>query len=133
MKVYTSYFANGKKLKKAGVKMVGVALYPPQWYYGLSLKELAPTYSILNEQDVDVYTARYKREVLGRLNPNEVLRKLQEVSGGRDIALCCFEKPDDFCHRHLLADWLNEKLNLGVEEFGKSKEPKYKQLSLFDM
>ena len=62
-----------------------------------------------------------------------MLRKLQEVSGGRDIALCCFEKPDDFCHRHLLADWLNEKLNLGVEEFGKSKEPKYKQLSLFDM
>lgn len=133
MKVYTSYFANGKKLKEAGVKMVGVSLYPPRWYFGQSLKELAPTYFILKEQDLDVYTVRYKREVLGRLNPKDVLRKMQAVSGGSDIALCCFEKPDDFCHRHLLADWLNEKLNLGVEEFGKSKEPKYEQLSLFDI
>ena len=25
-----------------------------------------------------------------------------------DIALLCYEKPDDFCHRHLVADWLNK-------------------------
>jgi uncharacterized protein (DUF488 family) len=25
-----------------------------------------------------------------------------------NIALVCYEKPTDFCHRHLVADWLKE-------------------------
>ena len=24
------------------------------------------------------------------------------------IALICYEKPTDFCHRHLVADWFNK-------------------------
>ena len=28
------------------------------------------------------------------------------------IALICYEKPTDFCHRHLVADWLNKN---GIE------------------
>lgn len=28
--------------------------------------------------------------------------------GENDIALICYEKPTDFCHRHLVADWLNK-------------------------
>ena len=30
------------------------------------------------------------------------------MAGTEDIALVCYEKPGDFCHRHLVADWLNE-------------------------
>ena len=37
---------------------------------------------------------------------NEVLKDLSELSGGNDIALVCYEKPGDNCHRHLIADWL---------------------------
>lgn len=29
-----------------------------------------------------------------------------KLSGGKDIALICYEKPTDFCHRHLVAEWL---------------------------
>ena len=47
MKVYTSYFANSKKLAAAGIKVIGVALYPPRWFYGFSMKNVAPTPSIL--------------------------------------------------------------------------------------
>ena len=25
-----------------------------------------------------------------------------------EIALVCYEKPEDFCHRHILAAWLEE-------------------------
>ena len=28
--------------------------------------------------------------------------------GENDIALICYEKPSDFCHRHLVAEWLNQ-------------------------
>ena len=24
-----------------------------------------------------------------------------------DIVLLCYEKPDEFCHRHLVAEWFN--------------------------
>jgi hypothetical protein len=43
--------------------------------------------------------------------PVEILAKLQTpVWDSRDyhIALLCYEKPSDFCHRHLVAEWLRE-------------------------
>lgn len=133
MKIYTSYFANGKKLSKAGITMIGIALYPPKWFYGVSLKTVSPTYSILHEEDHDRYTERFKKEVLGRVDPKEFLESVERYSDGKDVALCCFEKPGDFCHRHIVAEWLNEKLGLNVQEFGVkvSKEPHYVQGSLF--
>ena len=27
------------------------------------------------------------------------------TTGDEDIALICYEKPSDFCHRHLVAEW----------------------------
>ena len=27
---------------------------------------------------------------------------------GTEIALICYEKPENFCHRHLVAEWLQE-------------------------
>lgn len=133
MKIYTSYFANGKKLGKAGITMIGIALYPPKWFYGVSLKTVSPTYSILHEDNRERYIERFKKEVLSRVDPKEFLERVKQYSNGKDVALCCFEKPGDFCHRHLVADWLNEKLGLDVQEFGvkKSKEPNYVQGDLF--
>lgn len=37
------------------------------------------------------------------------------------IALLCYEKPDDFCHRHLVADWLR-KNGYECEELWRDKE-----------
>lgn len=134
MKIYTSYFSNGKKLAEAGVMMVGVALYPPKWFNGFSFKNVAPTSSILfaKGQTGEEYTRRYKAEVLSRVNPNLFIESLQRISGGRDIALCCFEKPESFCHRHILAKWLTEKTGVEITEFGYvPKKPEPQQLSLF--
>jgi len=133
MKVYTSYFANGKKLHEAGIMMIGIALFPPKWFYGVSLQQVAPTYSILHEDTEERYVERFKNEVLAKVDPKEFIENVKTFSKGKDVALCCFEKPGDFCHRHLVADWLNEKLGLGVEEFGVkvSKNPHYIQGSLF--
>ena len=46
--------------------------------------------------------------MLAQLNPKEVEKLLYWMSDGRDVALVCYEKPEGFCHRHLVADWLNE-------------------------
>ena len=34
-----------------------------------------------------------------------------------DCVLLCYEKPGDFCHRHILANWLEENFGFKVEEF----------------
>lgn len=34
---------------------------------------------------------------------------------GKDICLICYEKPNDFCHRHLVADWFRENGYEAVE------------------
>lgn len=118
MKIYTSYFSNGKRLAEAGVKQIGIALYPPKWFKGVSLKCVAPTASILyGSKGHEDYTRRYHSEVLSNINPKHFLKTIESYSGGSDVALCCFEKPGDFCHRHLLAQWLRQVAGVSIEEF----------------
>lgn len=135
MKIYTSYFGNSKKLQQAGIKVIGISLYPPRWFNGISLKQVAPTKSILfaNGQTQEEYTRRYRSEVLSQQDMQQFLKTVEQASGGQDVALCCYEKPEDFCHRHILADWIKEKLGIEISEYGYTlkKEPDYIQGSLF--
>lgn len=135
MRIYTSYFGNSKKLQQAGIKVIGISLYPPRWFNGISLKQVAPTKSILfaNGQTQEGYTRRYRSEVLSQQDMQQFLKTVEQASGGQDVALCCYEKPEDFCHRHILADWIREKLGIEISEYGYTpkKEPDYVQGTLF--
>ena len=132
MKIYTSYFSNGAKLAKSGIMMIGIALYPPKWFTGLSNKYVSPSWDILhNSKSKEDYVQRFNSEILAHRDPKAFLSAIEKMANGKDVALCCFEKPDDFCHRHLVAKWLNEKLGIQVEEFGISKNPVYSEQSLF--
>lgn len=140
MRIYTSYFSNGRKLAADNVLMVGIALFPPKWFQGISLKQLAPSYSIFHDKPFseEKYTRRFKAEVLSRLDPYWVIETLERIGNGRDVAICCYEKPGDFCHRHIVAEWLMENTGVEVIEFGEGDEgkepekPQPRQLSLFD-
>ncbi len=96
-------------------------------------------------QTQEQYIERYKRLVLGSLRVENVVRDIGILSGGRDAALLCYEKPGEFCHRHLLAQWITEQSGLEVTEWmteeeakteelrkRKEAEPKIEELSLFD-
>ena len=65
--------------------------------------------------DKELYTERFEKEILDKLNPEDVVKELLTLAGNfkgvnysPEIVLVCYEKPTDFCHRHLVADWLNE-------------------------
>ena len=51
-------------------------------------------------------------EVLKDKTCRQVLADLQKLTGVKNdfskIILLCYEKPGDFCHRHLVADWLTK-------------------------
>ena len=53
---------------------------------------------------------KYYETVLSQLDPKQVYDELE----GR--ILLCFENPDEFCHRHIVAEWLELSLGVKVSE-----------------
>ena len=112
--IYTSYFAKLKTLP-ATVIPVAICGKAPQWYNGLQYKKLAPKYDFFMEwkrnHDNDYYIRCFNEQVLSKLDAYTVARELTELTNATnkdaDIALLCYEKPTDFCHRHLVSEWLN--------------------------
>ena len=131
MKIYTSYFANLKNLEKEDIFPIGICCYPPKWFNGPNLGAIAPTPDILEKckSSHAEYEKRYKAEVLSIFKDiNILINRISYISGGKDVALCCYEKPSDFCHRHIVAKWLEEQAGIEVKEFEKTEEIKMEPL-----
>lgn len=107
--IYTTYFAKLKSLPE-NIVPISICGKTPTGYKGLQYKVLAPKYDFFMEwkknHDNDFYIRRYEDQVLSRLSAKDVVATLYQMSGGSDVALVCYEKPSDFCHRHLVASWL---------------------------
>lgn len=127
--IYTSYFAQLKNLPD-NIVPVSICGKAPNWYTGLQYKKLAPKYDFFQEwkknHDNDYYVKCYKEQILDKLDILTVMRNLIDLllsdgsASGCTIALICYEKPNDFCHRHLVADWFNENRFLTKEWDSKS-------------
>ena len=122
--IYTTYFAQLRNLPP-NIIPVSICGKAPKWYTGLQYKILAPKYGFFMEwkktHDNDYYIKHFNEEVLSQLSalrvltdlqmliPNEVKSEMQSPFYNNPdwhIALTCYEKPQDFCHRHLVAQWL---------------------------
>ena len=128
--IYTSYFAKLKQIEELNIIPVSICGRCPDWYKGNQYKKLAPNYKFFMEwkqnQDNDFYVEHFQKEILDNRNITIVLQDLfnffstdqQEViknshtpywmNNNFNIALICYEKPSDFCHRHLVADWMTK-------------------------
>lgn len=111
--IYTSYFANMKKLPD-NMTPISICGKAPEWYKGLQYKKLAPKYGFFQEwkqtHDNDYYIECFNEQVLSKLSPYAVATELMSLSlaEDKDIVLLCYEKPGDFCHRHLVSEWFNK-------------------------
>ena len=87
---------------------------------------------ISDEANTRYYIQEYYRQVLSRLNLDELL------SEEKDPILLCYEKGQEFCHRHVLAEYIEMKYgikvrdirideNLNIEE---NKRPEYIRVML---
>ncbi|MFW6377696.1 MAG: hypothetical protein ACOCZ5_03520 [bacterium] len=106
----TSYFAKYK-----GNNGVSIALKSPYWFKGDEYKELAPTPQLLSEYksglvDENGYMMRYQWDVLDKLDPQKVYDDL------KDKVLLCWEGKGKFCHRRLVANWIEHELGIEVKE-----------------
>ena len=122
MNLYTSYFAKVKHLQEAGFNnLVCVAGYAPKFFYDIPnarfYPDLAPRKDWFwewknNHLSNDWYIEKYNETVLSKLDPNKVVSDL-----GDGAVMLCYEKPGDFCHRHLIADWLSTNTDAKISEF----------------
>lgn len=116
--IYTGYFAKTKKYIEDGYTPVSIAGRAPGFYTGIQYKKLAPSWAIFKlwkDGDIDnfQYTEMFRENILANLNSREVRQELE--SFGENVVLLCYEKAGDFCHRHIVADWL-ETTGIRVEE-----------------
>ena len=128
MQIFTSYFGNMKQLEKADIVPIGIAIKPPRFFKGVSLKNLAPRYEMIHWPE-DRYTPEFKK-ILKYQDAKLVYNQLESSAGGKNIALLCYEKPGEFCHRRLVAEWIEKELNIKVDEFVK-KDERVREQSLF--
>ena len=126
--IYTSYFGNYKNFPTNCVA-ISITQYPPKGWKGLELRSLAPSVQLLNDykqKAIDEYV--FELRYLAQLNKDSNLREsikavlLELDKKYENVILCCYEKSGDFCHRHVLAQWLGGDggLKVHIEEFGEN-------------
>ena len=96
---------------------VAISIQPPPNFRGLRLPELAPTWEMVTgirsgkmcEQE---YTARYFDKMLdNNVSVDKILTKIHP-----DAILLCYEPPFIFCHRRLVAMWIENETGIHVPE-----------------
>jgi hypothetical protein len=110
----TGYFAQMAKYDPE-LKPVSIALYTPKAIKIRQCMQLCPPPDLLaryktgvtsKEQYVEEFNAQ-----LAKLDAQELYDWL-----GENAILLCYEKAGDFCHRRLVAEWLETNLGIKIPE-----------------
>jgi len=105
---------------------VAICIYPPIDWTGLRFPALEPQrssfYAIKKYQITkEEYEKQYRENVLAHLDPHFIYKIFE-----RNVLLC-WEEPMEFCHRRIVAAWLEENLGIEVPEWN-IKDEKLEQL-----
>lgn len=84
------------------------------------IKEMYATFQITKEDyerlkkesEMD-YIRKFYYGVLSPQDPQKIYEEL-----GENAVILCFERPTDFCHRFLVAGWLELSLGVEIDELG---------------
>lgn len=102
---------------------VAICIYPPIDWPGLCFPSLEPDrqsfFAIKNGKITQAeYEKRYYQNILSKLNPQQIYDMFSQN------VLLCWEEPGQFCHRRLVAQWIEKALNIEVPEWSPSDEIK---------
>lgn len=124
MLIGTGYFAKVRDYAKDGWALVSIALkdawFLPNDLKITSLKELAPNPDILQLKDnPEQYEARYREEILSKVDWVSIYKRLSTIAKEEKkdkVVLLCYESPEKFCHRHIVAKWFGDKTGSTIKE-----------------
>lgn len=94
---------------------ISIANNTPDFYTGQDYPELFPGWDLVNKHksgDItdEEYEAEYFNNILYKLNIDKVFKDLDNK------VLLCWCMRGKFCHRRLVALWLEEELGIKVKE-----------------
>lgn len=117
----TSYFYKLRGEKNMN-RIVSIARGKPRYYAGIEheLKSLAPTQDLLQDFRAEVITEKEYvvqfNAMLANLNVNDVINELHQKTGGEEPVMMCHCSTKHFCHRHLVAEWIEKETGGVVQE-----------------
>ena len=126
--IYTGYYSKIKEYADSGLTLLSISRTKPEFAKScIDIPQFFPSDKILwdykkGKIDDMEYTSKYLDQ-LNELGIDRIIKTIQIF--GDDVVLLCWESPEKFCHRHILANYINRNSDLVVEEFEK------KELSLF--
>lgn len=130
MTVYTSNYARHNGNPKA----IAISCTVKDWIdVPLHIKELAPTWQMVQaHRDGNLSNDEYKIQYLELLEKRNIDPKIfEQMEDG--TMLLCYESPGDFCHRRILAEWVESKTGFVIPEWKNEKEvQESKQQELVD-
>lgn len=111
--IYTSYYANYKNLGDAILVQIS-RNKPPSVFVNYVISAFMPNSSLLFRYKAGkVDEATYTSEYIAQLNKYSDDRYKSFIdwllNQEKDVIFLCYESKDKFCHRHILADYLNKK------------------------
>jgi uncharacterized protein YeaO (DUF488 family) len=129
MQIFTSYYAN-RELQKGDYTLVGISIGKNRWAkVDAYLTDIAPTWDMVKMTNQNVYREAYF-ERLNTLDVNNLKKILEHLSSNKPIVLLCYEnlqKPGQWCHRTMFAEWWQTKTGEVIEELP-TKQIKTKSL-----
>lgn len=119
---YTGYFARIKKYKELSLYPVSIARFNPKGMNIFTWTAVAPAEDILRDYksgkitEIE-YDFRYRLQLQNR----NILEDLYFIDSKipkeyKGIVLCCYEKSGTFCHRHILAEYIDGKFSIPMKE-----------------
>lgn len=115
--MYTSYYANVKNLP-AHLNPIAVSIGLPKWWQGERDKRLAPSWAMMKSPREN-YDREFKKQ-LEKLDARQVYDQL-----GDNAVLLCYEVPNDWCHRRMVAEWFENELGIVVPEYGLDRKDSF--------
>lgn len=118
--ICTSYYA--KSVHYPDTFRIGISLSKPSYAVtNCDLKWLAPTWEMLSRYKLDhnenAYTFKYLDMLAKKAKTLEYLvERMNVMEKKQNVLLLCWEGPNKFCHRHLLADYLNLQFGTHIIE-----------------
>ena len=118
----------GPAYKKLAPKLVTYTPYASKLEELKELKNDLNAYLEFKKQIEDEYIKSYYDIRLKDLDIAELLNTLNEKYGN-DIILLCHEPVNEFCHRRLIADYLELKTGIYIPEVSVDQDGKIKKLN----
>jgi hypothetical protein len=103
---------------------IGISRGTPRGQSGFRMyRKLQPVKGTLGLPAAE-FTSTYVRDVLGRLDAQQVVDELLALADGKTPALLCFEHTHSpaWCHRGIVSAWLKAEIGLEVLEYGREHD-----------